>query len=98
MALAPTRITNQCTGTARRRANRGSSARSSGCRPVFFQSPARSATLDGDDGARMNLVRITVIDRSGGVSFVADAEALPAFAAACARGPGSIDELLTHAD
>ena len=46
----------------------------------------------------MNLVRITVIDPSGGVSFVADAEALPALAAACARNPVTAEDLLYHAD
>lgn len=51
-----------------------------------------------DDYARMNLVRITIIDSRGGISFVADAEALPALAAACSRNPLSADDLLVSAD
>ncbi len=46
----------------------------------------------------MNLLRLTIIDAHGGVSFVADAEALPSLVAACARNPATFDELLTHAD
>lgn len=42
----------------------------------------------------MNLVRITIIDRDGAISFVADAEVLPAMAAACARNPGGYRDLL----
>lgn len=46
----------------------------------------------------MNLVRITIIDADGGISFVADAESLPALAAACARNPLTADDLLIHAE
>src|SRR5437870_10604537 len=43
----------------------------------------------------MNLVRITIVDASGGLSFVADAEALLPITAACSRNPATADELLT---
>jgi hypothetical protein len=46
----------------------------------------------------MNLVRITIIDPAGGISFVADAEALMAFTAACARNPRTAEELLAFVD
>lgn len=46
----------------------------------------------------MNLVRITLIDPMGSISFVADADALFAFTAACARNPATIDDMLTAAD
>lgn len=46
----------------------------------------------------MNLLRITIIDAAGAVSFVADAEALPALVAACARNPQTMPELLEQAD
>jgi hypothetical protein len=42
----------------------------------------------------MNLFRFTVIDDSGGISFVAHAEALPALLKACAREPNTLEELL----
>jgi hypothetical protein len=46
----------------------------------------------------MNLLRITIIDARGGISFVADAEALPALAAACARNPATVEEFLEFTD
>jgi hypothetical protein len=39
----------------------------------------------------MNLFRFTVIDSSGGISFVAHAEALPALLKACARRDGVLE-------
>lgn len=46
----------------------------------------------------MNLVRITIIDAAGGISFVADAESLTALAAACARNPRTAAEMLEYAE
>jgi hypothetical protein len=46
----------------------------------------------------MNLMRMTVIDRAGGVSFVAHGEALPALMKSCATNPGGLDELLERAE
>lgn len=46
----------------------------------------------------MDLVRCTVVDEQGAVSFVADGDALPALAAACAQNPASLGELLTITD
>ncbi len=46
----------------------------------------------------MNLVRITIVDMAGGLSFVAEAESLTAFAAACSRNPLSAGDLLAGAD
>ena len=46
----------------------------------------------------MNLLRITIIDPAGAISFVTHAEALPALVAACARNPSTAEELLGHAD
>lgn len=46
----------------------------------------------------MNLLRCTVVDSRGGVSFIADGDALPALAAACAQNPDSLDELLDITD
>jgi len=42
----------------------------------------------------MNLFRFTIIDDSGGISFVAHADALPALLSACAREPDTLEELL----
>ncbi len=42
----------------------------------------------------MNLMRFTVVDRDGVVSFVADCDALPAIVAGCAHNPRSLGELL----
>lgn len=46
----------------------------------------------------MNLMRYTVVDRHGAVSFVADCDALEAIVAGCAHSPGSLRELLDAAD
>ncbi len=46
----------------------------------------------------MNLMRMTIIDRSGGVSFVAHGEALPALLKACATDPRDLDELLERTE
>jgi hypothetical protein len=46
----------------------------------------------------MNLMRMTVIDAGGGVSFVAHGEAIPALLRACAAGAGSFGELIDAAD
>ena len=46
----------------------------------------------------MNVFRCTLIDRAGGISFVADAEALPALLRACQQGPGTSLELLRLAE
>jgi hypothetical protein len=46
----------------------------------------------------MNLMRLTLIDATGGVSFVAHGEALPALLRSCATGPRDIDELLERAE
>lgn len=42
----------------------------------------------------MNLIRCTIVDRQGAVSFIAHADALPALVAACAADPLSLEELL----
>ncbi|MGI8553943.1 MAG: hypothetical protein ACR2PL_24630 [Dehalococcoidia bacterium] len=46
----------------------------------------------------MNLLRCTVIDEHGGVSFITDGDALPALAAACAQNPRDLDEFLRITD
>lgn len=46
----------------------------------------------------MNLLRCTVIDAGGGISFIADAEALPALLLGCQKGAASASELLTYAE
>ena len=42
----------------------------------------------------MNLLRCTVIDRSGGVSFLAHADALPALVNACGFYPQTLEDFL----
>jgi hypothetical protein len=42
----------------------------------------------------MNLLRFTIIDQRGGVSFLAHADALPALANACGFYPHTVEELL----
>ena len=42
----------------------------------------------------MNVMRFTIIDGRGGVSFVAHGDALPALVKACALNAGSLEELL----
>jgi hypothetical protein len=46
----------------------------------------------------MNLLRLTIIDPAGGVSFVAHGEALPALLRACATGPSTMGDLLERAE
>jgi hypothetical protein len=46
----------------------------------------------------MNLMRCTVVDASGTVSFIVDGEALPALVAACSRNPASLADLLNYVD
>jgi hypothetical protein len=46
----------------------------------------------------MNLLRLTIIDRSGGISFIAHGEALPALLRACTTNPAGIDELLERSE
>ena len=46
----------------------------------------------------MNVMRYTVIDDHGAVSFVAPCEASPALVAACARNPGTLEELLDRVE
>ena len=46
----------------------------------------------------MNLLRLTLIDDAGAVSFVAHGEALPALMRACAGGPRDIDDLLERSE
>ena len=42
----------------------------------------------------MNLIRCTIVDGKGAVSFVAHADALPSLVAACTANPSRLDELL----
>ena len=46
----------------------------------------------------MNLMRCTIVEPAGAISFVVDGDALPALVAACASNPTSAEELLTRAD
>ena len=46
----------------------------------------------------MNLMRCTVIDAAGTVSFIMNGEALPALVAACARNPDSLAQLLEYVE
>lgn len=46
----------------------------------------------------MNILRCTVIDRTGAVSFVTHGDALPALVAACSSSPGTVDELLSDVE
>ncbi len=46
----------------------------------------------------MNVLRCTVIDRHGGISFLTHGDALPALVAACSTSPLTIDQLLTDAE
>lgn len=46
----------------------------------------------------MNVFRCTIIDQSGGCSFVVDVAALPALLSACARNPSTLDELLIYTE
>ena len=46
----------------------------------------------------MNLLRLTLIDDSGGISFIAHGEALPALLRACTTNPTGIDDLLERSE
>ena len=46
----------------------------------------------------MNLLRLTLIDAHGGISFVMHGEALPALLKACATSPDTVGELLERAE
>ena len=46
----------------------------------------------------MNVIRCTVIDREGAVSFIARCEALAAITASCVKGPKSLARLLDFAE
>jgi hypothetical protein len=46
----------------------------------------------------MNVMRFTIVDSSGTVSFVAPCDALPALVRACAANPEHLDGLLGEAD
>ncbi len=46
----------------------------------------------------MNVIRCTIIDSAGGVSFLTHGDALPALVAACTRNPGTIEEFLEGAE
>jgi len=53
-----------------------------------------SATDLGKGGDPVNVLRCTIIDARGGVSFVADGDVLSALAKACAADPRTVEELL----
>ncbi|MBI4300959.1 MAG: hypothetical protein HY677_07455 [Chloroflexi bacterium] len=46
----------------------------------------------------MNVMRYTVVDRRGAVSFIAHCDLFTALVAACARNPRTIGEMLASAD
>jgi hypothetical protein len=46
----------------------------------------------------MNVLRCTVIDRSGAVSFLSHGDALPALVASCSANPSTLGEFLAHAE
>jgi hypothetical protein len=46
----------------------------------------------------MNVLRCTIIDHRGGISFIVHGDALPALVAACAHNPADYQELLERAD
>jgi hypothetical protein len=46
----------------------------------------------------MNLLRLTLIDANGGISFVMHGEALPALLKACATSPATVDDLLERTE
>ncbi|HZU75364.1 MAG TPA: hypothetical protein VFA70_01280 [Dehalococcoidia bacterium] len=46
----------------------------------------------------MNLMRCTVVDAYGAVSFIVDGDAIPALVAACTHNPRTLAELLELAD
>ena len=46
----------------------------------------------------MNVIRCTVVDGQGAVSFIVHADALPALTASCSASPSSLEELLEGND
>ena len=46
----------------------------------------------------MNVLRCTVIDRTGGISFLTHGDSLPALVAACSDSPGTVEEFLSGVD
>lgn len=46
----------------------------------------------------MFLLRVTIVDERGGISFVADGDLLPALAKACAGNPATVEEFLQRAE
>lgn len=46
----------------------------------------------------MNVLRCTIVDAEGAVSFVTHADALPALVAACSADPASLGELLERSE
>ena len=46
----------------------------------------------------MNVLRCTVIDKQGAVSFITHGDALPALVAACASNPQTVEEFLERAE
>ena len=56
-----------------------------------------SATDPGKGGEPVNVLRCTIIDARGGVSFVADGDVLPALVKACAARAEMLEQLLDGA-
>jgi len=46
----------------------------------------------------MNVLRCTIIDTTGGVSFLTHGDTLPALVAACMQNPHTVDEFLDRAE
>ncbi len=46
----------------------------------------------------VNVIRCTIIDRRGSVSFITHADALPALVAACTTNPASLEQVLSGAE
>lgn len=46
----------------------------------------------------MNVIRCTIIDQKGGVSFITHGDALPALTAACSLNPSTLEEMLDLAE
>ncbi len=46
----------------------------------------------------MNVLRCTIVDAKGAVSFVTHGDALPALVAACSANPATLEDLLERAD
>jgi hypothetical protein len=46
----------------------------------------------------MNIIRCTIVDNGGAVSFVTHGDVLPALVAACASSPRTIEEFLGLAE